>query len=195
MVLEVLFASDGASLLFREGDVSGGDVPDLLSIDLTADAEAAPLFQSAFSEHSLELSHDERWIAYESDASGGSEVYVRPYPDADAQTQVSTNGGHAPVWAHNGREIFYVDDDQYMVVATYDTEPTFTVTARQRLFALGGSYYREADSWRAFDVASDDERFLMITLAGGGPGTEQGVPSRVIYIQNFWEELKERVGR
>ena len=54
------------------------------------------------------VSPDGRWLAYESDESGQLEVYVRPFPRFDAgRWQVSTGGGKQPVWAHNGRELFY----------------------------------------------------------------------------------------
>jgi hypothetical protein len=107
-------------------------------------------------------------MAYVSDASGRAEVYVRPHPGADARTQVSTNRGMSPVWAHNGSELFYIDGDGWMTVAIYGADPTFTVSDRQRLFQAQGAYFGAGTYWRVFDVASDDERFLMIAFGGGG---------------------------
>ena len=65
-------------------------------------------------------------MAYESDASGRSEVYVRPFPDVDAALhQISTNGGATPLWAPDGSELFYEDDGRLLAVPV-QTEPTFS---------------------------------------------------------------------
>ena len=39
-----------------------------------------------------------------------------------------------------------------------------------------------------YDVTPDDQRFIMIRDAGGGEAAE------VILVENFFEELKEKVG-
>ena len=66
---------------------------------------------------------------------------------------------------------------------------TFSVERRERLFDTS-QYYGEDPGWRFFDVARDDQRFLMIRSSGQAPGSEV----KFIYVQNFFEELKERVG-
>ena len=43
----------------------------------------------------------------ESNQSGRSEVYVQPFPGPGRRELVSTDGGGQPVWARNGRELFY----------------------------------------------------------------------------------------
>ena len=59
-------------------------------------------------ERNAAISPDGRWLAYESDRSGRFEIYVRPFPNVeDAEYHITTDGGTAPVWAHNGRELFY----------------------------------------------------------------------------------------
>ena len=189
-ILEVLYTRDGRGLVFREGDIER-EGADLLMTTIGGDADPTPLVASSFWEAGVALSPDNRWMAYESDASGRIDVFVRPFPDADSRVPVSTSGGGSPVWAHNGRELFYVDGDAWLTVATYETSPSFTITDRERLFQVGGTYYREASGWHAFDVSPDDERFLMITVTGAE--RPQG-GARVFYIQNFWEELKERTG-
>ena len=66
------------------------------------------------------------------------------------------------------------------------------VDGRERLFDTQ-RFAWENDAWRGFDVNRDDDRFLMITNSGG-TGTFSEGEVRFIYIQNFFEELKERVG-
>ena len=71
------------------------------------------LLKTEANEDDAEISPDGRWLAYDSDESGESEVYVRPFPNVgEGRWQVSTNGGRNPVWGPNGQEIFYLRDTQ-----------------------------------------------------------------------------------
>ena len=187
-VYEVFFTPDQRGLLFREG--TGAD-SDMGFVDLTTDSVSEAFLASEFAEFDVSLSPDGRWMTYVSDASGQFEVFVRPFPSARSRVQVSTNGGISPVWAHNGRELFFFGADNGLWVATYAADSTFVVENRERLFDAT-SYYQELPVWRAFDVTRDDERFLMIT-GGGGSALSDGEVN-FIYIQNFFEELEERVG-
>ena len=82
---------------------------DLLTVSLDGDHRVQPLLQTPFDEQEGTISPDGRWIAYESDSSGRSEIYVRPFPAvAGGQSQVSTAGGRRPLWARDGRELFYL---------------------------------------------------------------------------------------
>ena len=77
------------------------------------------------------LSPDGRWIAYVSDESGSSEVYVRAFPDVNSgKWQVSTDGGVMPMWADSGRELYYLDDNMGLVAALVDTDSGFRVRVR-----------------------------------------------------------------
>ena len=54
------------------------------------------------------FSPDGRWIAYRSNESGTSEIYVRPFPGGrGGKWQISTGGGLYGLWSNNGRELFY----------------------------------------------------------------------------------------
>ena len=96
------------------------------------------------------------------------------------------------VWAHNGRELFFLN------LATYEVRVAeFSTTAesfqREGVTALfrapeGSLAFSDALA-RVYDVAPDDNRFLMTRLVG----SEEGSAS-VILVLNFFEELKEREG-
>ena len=53
------------------------------------------------------FSPDGKWLAYASDESGRSEVYVRPFPGPGPAVPVSANGGELPAWSATRREIVY----------------------------------------------------------------------------------------
>ena len=83
---------------------------------------------SRFDERSPAFSPDGRWVAYESNASGKTEVYVRPFPPpASGQGglwPISNGGGTFPVWSPNGRDLLYESGDQIMAVS-YTVKPSF----------------------------------------------------------------------
>jgi hypothetical protein len=67
------------------------------------------LLQTKFDERNGIVSPDGRWLAYDSNNSGSFQIYVRPFPNVGGgQWQVSTTGGTRPLWARNGKELFYV---------------------------------------------------------------------------------------
>ena len=94
---------------------------------LSMDGERAwqPLLNSAANEGDPALSPDGAWIAYQSNETGLSEVYVERFPDLGNKEQISTGGGQDPVWSFDGRELFYRDlSGARMMVVPIDTEPT-----------------------------------------------------------------------
>ena len=87
----------------------------LLSLDGTPRVE--PLLQTPFDERNAAISPDGRWMAYESNESGQSQIYVRPFPNvADARYQISTGGGRTPAWAPDGHDLFFVNRTSMMAV-------------------------------------------------------------------------------
>ena len=79
---------------------------------------------SASSERMAAFSRDGKWLAYASTESGRSEVFVRPFPAGERAIRISTDGGHAPLWSWDGRQLFYRtlptefrDKDKMMVVS------------------------------------------------------------------------------
>ena len=76
-------APDGSVVVVRER-IDGNN--NLITVSLTGESVSEGLLVTEFNERNAAISPDERWFAYESDASGAFEVYVRPFPDADARS-------------------------------------------------------------------------------------------------------------
>ena len=108
------------------------------------------------------LSPDGRYIAYQSDEAGQNEIYVRPFPQVDeGRWQVSLSGGTAPVWARDGRELFYLDlADRLTAVPVQTSGTTFTFGNPARLHEV--AYAKTDTVSRPYDAAADGRRFLMI---------------------------------
>ena len=136
-----------------------------------------------------ELSPDGRWLAYQSDESGRNQISVRPFPNVDGgHWQVSANGGITPVWARNGRELFYLDRTNAVTSVPIRTSPTFSAGAPTKLFDgryVGGPF------WRTYDVSRDGQRFLMIK--DNADAEQPSTPTSVVVALNWFEELKRRL--
>ena len=89
--------------------------------------------------------------------TGTLEVFVQPYPGPGAPVRVSPNGGADPVWAKNGRELFYLEDRKMMAVSVVG--PPFDFTRPVVLFT--SVYLHPAGSPLSYDVAADG-RFIML---------------------------------
>jgi hypothetical protein len=74
-----------------------------------------------FDENWAVFSPDGRWVAYASDESGRSEVYVTAFPSAEGKRQISTDGGRFPRWRADGREIVYLSDEGNVTSVKVDT--------------------------------------------------------------------------
>jgi len=158
-----------------------------MAIRTQGDTTPVALVASPANERALTISPDSRWLAYVSDESGSDEVYVRPFPDvARAKWQVSLQGGTEPVWAHNGRELFYRSPAGDMVSAAFTTQPTFAVGHQSVLFK-SANYLRD-DSHREYDVSPDDRRFLMVRPRSTGAN------ANLVMVENWFTELVEKVG-
>ncbi len=107
---------DGQLLVVEERSSDTGTNLALLSRE--GDSETRPLLRTQFTERNAEISPDGRWTAYESNASGRFEMYVQPFPNLDdGKWMVLVDGGTRPLWAPDGRELFFLDDSHLMVVA------------------------------------------------------------------------------
>jgi eukaryotic-like serine/threonine-protein kinase len=102
------------------------------------DRRALPLTNSRFNEAHGQVSPDSRWVAYNSNESGRSEVYVRPFPPVDGRSGkslVSSNGGTQPRWRSDGKELYYVSLDQRIMAADVNAGPVFEFATPHALFA------------------------------------------------------------
>jgi eukaryotic-like serine/threonine-protein kinase len=99
------WSADGRLLLFHQQTEAG--YWDVGVMPLDGGGTPRWLMVAPYSECCATLSPDGRWMAYASNETGRSEVYVRRF-QADGERQaISTNGGFQPRWSRDGRELFY----------------------------------------------------------------------------------------
>lgn len=109
-------------------------------------------------EFNAELSPDGRYIAYQSDESGQYQIVVRPFPLVNGGMW-TTGSGTNPMWARNGKELFYRDENGLMAVPVDTTGSTFVWSSPRKLF---DNAYASGVPGRAFDASPDGRRFLMV---------------------------------
>jgi eukaryotic-like serine/threonine-protein kinase len=130
------------------------------------------------------LSPDGRWLAYTSNDAGRYEVYVQPTSGAEARWQISMEGGVEPVWSASGSELFYRHGDQVLAVDVV-TNATFEYGKPRKLFEGRYALGEVKDDTRAYDVAPDGERFLMLR-----PETEPSTGHLKVVV-NWYDELRK----
>ncbi len=195
LLLEGSYSRDGTWLLLRVGGNAGtSKIRNILALRPGVDSAPVELLANARADESAPaLSPDGKWLAYVSDETGRDEVYIRPFPDVESgKWQVSTNGAQAPLWAHSGRELFYVDAGRNMMAVAVPPAGPSQLGARVRLFALGSDVYLDVREWYTpFDISPDDSRFLMSRRVTAG-GEERRT---FLLVENWFEELKAKLGK
>ena len=195
-VEDVTWSPDGRWLvLWTEFVIGPSDIvaglSDILAMRPGVDSVATPLIASErFFEAGPAISRDGRWLAYSSNETGRLEIFVRPFPNVDdGKWQVSAEGGVQPVWAHNGRELFFVNATPELLSVQFTARgDTFRRGRVTPLFTVPNNIYTRQGPSRFYDVAPDDERFLMAR-----PPSAENTPISAILVQNFFEELKRLV--
>ncbi len=192
-IYEAVWSNDGQWLLARTGGevfVAGGR--DIFGLRLGKDSLPRPLVTTpGFDEAAIALSPDGNWLAYESNETGRTEVFIRPFPETEsAKTQVSNNGGRAPLWARKGGELFYINGNREMVAVTVGSGPSLSLGPPRTLFRMRDELYlEEAENYTPFDISPDGTRFIMARRVR--PTDDRLAP--MIVVDNWFAELKQKM--
>ena len=109
------------------------------------------------------ISPNGRWLAYESETGGRTEIFVRPFPDGASGTrQISSHGGIEPQWRRDGRELFFLAADQRLMAVSVETAGAFRANTPMALFktALDPAGLPIAGR-NQYLAAPDGQRFLI----------------------------------
>ncbi len=179
------WSPDGKFFLYRAiGAGAGGGV---WVLPLTPERQGAPLkpfpfAPSAFTMGNAHFSPDGQWIAYASDESSRSEVYVARFPGAGGKRQISAAGGLTPRWRRDGREIFYMTQDGTIMSAAVTIKADAVEVGEVR--PLFGPVTTFGLSYR-YDVSADGQRFLIALPE------KQASTAVVTVVQNWQAGLKK----
>ena len=171
---------DGKTLLYHTA--GPGKRVQVFQLPIPAGGQSAkpqPLHEPVGVESGAQISPDGRWVAYVSNESGTDEIYVLPYPGPGPKVRVSLDGGGAPRWSRDGKELFYwasVPTAKLMAVDVTIT-PSFRAGQPRELF--------RQPSTTTWDVTNDKDRFL-VELSSRQNG------STLNLVANWFDELGRR---
>jgi eukaryotic-like serine/threonine-protein kinase len=175
----VAWSHDGRRIIAREWRTDGTEP--LVSVDAAGGGTPEVVMPSTSQQLNVELSPDDRWLAYVSDTSGRREVYVRGLARDATALRVSSDGGDHPYWSPGGRELFFVRGDTLMAAAFRGDGSVPQVGPPRALVTL-------APSAELFGVGSDG-RFLV-----GRPVEPPAAPG-VRVVLNWFSGVGAPTGR
>jgi eukaryotic-like serine/threonine-protein kinase len=151
------WSPDGRFLVYQQL-TQGVNRSDLWMLPLTGDQKPVPLVQAPGAQLRAAFSPDGHWIAYDSDESGSTQVFVQPFPTTGGKFQISKDGGSQPLWRGDGRELFFYAPGGTIMAATIDTAHEFQAGTPALLFAASGV----SGGVRRYGASRDGQRFLII---------------------------------
>jgi len=132
-------------------------------VPTAGDRKPVPIVNGPFNETNPMFSPDGRFVAYVSDESGRSEIYVLSFPAASGKWQVSNTGGFDPKWRADGKELIYRAADQKLMAVDIQTGQQFQAGIPRPLFI---SRVLPGATRNKYVTSADGQRFLFVSPAG-----------------------------
>ena len=118
-----------------------------------------------FTKDEPRFSPDGRWMAYQSNESGQTDVFVQAFPGPGQKLRISTGGGGIPRWRADGRELFYMTQAGMLMAVTMTAGQRLEPGIPRPLFQTGLT--NPGLTLDQYDVSSDGQRFLVLTPTQG----------------------------
>ena len=156
------WSPDGKWIVYQEGGQKTG--LDLWLLPLDGNRKPVPYLATQFDEENGQFSPDGKWMAYDSDESGQPQVYIQAVPPNGAKWQVSNAGGLQPIWRRDGKELFYISNDDKLMAAPITLGSTVAPGTPQFLFEVAS--FKQPAVGISYGVSRDGQRFLLSAPAG-----------------------------
>jgi len=179
------WSPDGKLLVF--GVTDSKTRGDIWMVPLQGERKPVPLLQTPADEILGQVSPDGKWMAYQSNETGTSQIYVRPFPEgAGNKSQVSAEGAPAlwPRWRGDGKELFFLVAPNIVAADIKITGSTVQPGIPHILFSLGANPAVSPHSltFHPYAVTPDGQKFLIPQRAGSpvaGGGLAGGLATYV----------------
>ena len=146
--------------------------------------ESKVFVSEPFNQRSGAFSPSGDWVAYVSDQEGPDEVYLK-FPEGTPVRKVSRQGGDAPRWSRDGKELFYLEGQVLMAVeVNLDREVSFG--PHRPLFS--DPTFLDDPLFRRYDVAPDGRTFAVVSLSPEALAS----PPVIRVVENWYEEFRDR---
>ena len=180
----IVFANIGTPRFANEAQ---GDV---LLADTHQKGKIIPLLATRFHEANAAFSPDAKWLAFTSNESGRSELYLQAFEGGDAPRLVgprhraSALGARAVRWRKDGRELFYLGFDSRVHAIPVAPGPVPKFGPAQPLFSINPAAFAASHSNIGFDVSPDGQRFVIPII---NPAI---APPAIVVVQNWEASLR-----
>jgi Tol biopolymer transport system component len=179
------WSRDGRFLLYSTSPEITFVRTDLWVLPMQGDHTPVPFLQTRFDEGFGAFSPDGRWVAYVSDETGRSEVYIRPFTaspgrgEASGKWIISKDGGQGlQRWRDDGKELVYLDLKGTLMAVDLDLRSAVQAQTPRALFPMpAGS--------NALASTGDLKRFLIPVPV------EQKTPQAFAVMLNWQAALKK----
>lgn len=121
--------------------------------------EPLPLLNTRYNEWDGRFHPGGNWLAFASNESGPTQVYVAPVESPGARRPVSSGAGFAPAWSADGDELYYMAPGGSLMSVPIALTPELSIGPPARLFPLAIDA-----TTRDFAVTPDGNVFIMIEV-------------------------------
>jgi Tol biopolymer transport system component len=174
------YSADGRSIIFDKW-VPTGNIIDLYALRLVGDLNPYPLVEERGNQIKGQISPNGKWLVYESNESGKSEVYVQGIGEQRGKYDISPSGGSSPRWSSDGRELYFISPEGRLMAVAVQAVETWKSGPPAPLFELRTESGAIAD----YLPAPDGRRFLL-----SAPLPEASPPSIKVVV-NWTAGLKK----
>lgn len=171
------WSPDGRHLVFTMLDPQTRR--DIMLLPMTGERQPQPFLKTSANEQGGKVSPDGKWLAYQSDESGSSEIYVTSFPQPARSWRISMSGGTTPSWRGDGHELFFVAGGKLMAVRMTSGAEVHASTP-QPLFEFDGLAYTPS-----YAPNQGGQRFLV------GKITEKAPAPPINVVLNWAAEMKK----
>ncbi len=128
------------------------------AFDMASRSSTRLIDRPATAQHSSAVSPDGRWIAYASNETGRYEVWLEPMPPTSVRYRLTSTGGSHPLWAPDGRSLYF-DRDRQLYQLALNLDGPAPVGPPAPLPIAG---FAQAEFRRQFDMMPGGREFLVL---------------------------------
>ena len=176
------WSRDGRFIAFTQLDPKGNNGADIWILPLSGDRKPYPFLATPFNEGNAVFSPDGRWLAYQSNESGKTEIYITPFPQAGGKWQVSQGGGLTPSWRADGQGLHYSTPDGHIMQASVAARGPAVEVGSPRDFSKVQMASPNPGAW-SYAVAPRGDRVLVLQA-------EKGAAVPLTLVTHWTEGLK-----